>query len=120
MPTAWASFESFRYWRAMRKREALGLADPVVTNRFLLWTLWTGGVTLLPGLALALRAVTIVFVGEGAVTEEIAARYQPILLPLMRTLFLVIIPIAVASLSLSFFPPRAYLDRMRARAADAA
>jgi hypothetical protein len=35
----WTALEGFRYWRMMRKRMALGLADPVVTNRFLLWTL---------------------------------------------------------------------------------
>jgi hypothetical protein len=33
----WAAFEAFRYHALMRKRRALGLADPVVVNRFLLW-----------------------------------------------------------------------------------
>jgi hypothetical protein len=32
----WFAFESIRYWELMRRRRALGLADPVVTNRFLL------------------------------------------------------------------------------------
>ena len=35
VPTYWAFFESFKYWGAMRKRAALGLGDPIVTNRFL-------------------------------------------------------------------------------------
>ena len=35
----WTALEGFRYYRMMRKRMALGLAEPVVTNRFLLWTL---------------------------------------------------------------------------------
>lgn len=35
----WTAFEGFRYYRMMRKRMALGLAEAVVTNRFLLWTL---------------------------------------------------------------------------------
>jgi hypothetical protein len=34
------AFESFRYWRMLRRRLRLGLADPVVTNRFLLWGIW--------------------------------------------------------------------------------
>lgn len=34
---AWLAFESFRYYGAMRRRVALGLADPLVANRFLLW-----------------------------------------------------------------------------------
>jgi hypothetical protein len=33
----WGSAEALRYWRLMRRRTALGLADAVVTNRFLLW-----------------------------------------------------------------------------------
>ena len=35
----WGAFESFRYHRLMRKRQRLGLADPIVANRFLLWGL---------------------------------------------------------------------------------
>jgi hypothetical protein len=33
----WNSVESLLYWGRMRRRLLLGLADPVVTNRFLLW-----------------------------------------------------------------------------------
>jgi hypothetical protein len=33
----WGGLESYRYWNLMRKRQALGLADPLLTNRFLLW-----------------------------------------------------------------------------------
>lgn len=35
----WTGLEGLRYWRMMRKRMTLGLAEPVVTNRFLLWGL---------------------------------------------------------------------------------
>jgi hypothetical protein len=33
----WSAVESLRYWRLMTRRASLGLADPVATNRFLLW-----------------------------------------------------------------------------------
>lgn len=33
----WGSAEALRYWGIMRRRARIGLADPVVTNRFLLW-----------------------------------------------------------------------------------
>ena len=33
----WGSAEALRYWGLMRRRARIGLADPVVTNRFLLW-----------------------------------------------------------------------------------
>jgi hypothetical protein len=38
----WGSFESLRYYGVMRRRTRLGLADPVLTNRFLLWGLGIG------------------------------------------------------------------------------
>ena len=34
---AWVMVEPLRYYRAMRKRLSLGLAEPLVANRFLLW-----------------------------------------------------------------------------------
>jgi len=34
---AWVMVEPLRYYGAMRKRLSLGLAEPLVTNRFLLW-----------------------------------------------------------------------------------
>lgn len=34
---AWTAIEGLRHYRMMRRRLALGLADPIVTNRFLLW-----------------------------------------------------------------------------------
>jgi hypothetical protein len=33
----WSAAESYRYWLAMRRRVAIGLADPLVANRFFLW-----------------------------------------------------------------------------------
>jgi hypothetical protein len=34
---AWTAFEGIRYRGMMRRRQAIGLADPMVANRFLLW-----------------------------------------------------------------------------------
>jgi hypothetical protein len=54
----WGAFESLRYWAMMRRRARLGLGNPVVENRFLLWGLGIGAAgwgvllgTLLPLLA---------------------------------------------------------------------
>jgi hypothetical protein len=38
----WGSIEALRYWRMMRRRLRLGLADPVVTNRFFMWGVGAG------------------------------------------------------------------------------
>lgn len=38
----WGSAEALRYWAMMRRRVRLGLGDPVVANRFLLWGIGAG------------------------------------------------------------------------------
>jgi hypothetical protein len=38
----WGAAESLAYWAKMRRRLRIGLADPEVTNRFLLWGLAIG------------------------------------------------------------------------------
>ncbi len=39
---AWSAVEALLYWRTMKRRLSLGLADALLTNRFLLWGLATG------------------------------------------------------------------------------
>lgn len=41
----WTAVESLRWYGMLKRRLALGLADPLVTNRFLLWSLagWSAG-----------------------------------------------------------------------------
>ena len=53
----WASLESLRYYGLMRRRRSLGLADPVVTNRFFVWGAG-GGASGLLTLALSVVIVT--------------------------------------------------------------
>lgn len=56
----WITIESLHYWALMRRRRALGLADPLVTNRFALFAgasvlaaaaIWTAALPGLLGLA---------------------------------------------------------------------
>jgi hypothetical protein len=42
----WTMVESYRYYGMLRRRRALGLADPLVTNRFFLWGSASLGTTL--------------------------------------------------------------------------
>lgn len=94
----WTAVEGFRYHALLRKRLALGLADPVVTNRFLLWAL-LGVFSFLSLIGPVWGAV----VGVGA-----------------EQLWLVRLPTAIAGLAcavllqLAFMPPAAYLRRLRA------
>lgn len=39
----WATLEPLRYHLLMRRRVAHGLAEPLVANRFLLWSVYAGG-----------------------------------------------------------------------------
>jgi hypothetical protein len=43
----WVAWESFAFYAIQRRRLAIGLADPVVTNRFLLWGVWATVLSLL-------------------------------------------------------------------------
>jgi len=89
---AWTAFEGFRCWAQARRRLRLGLADPLVVNRFLLWG-WIGVASLLstaPSLAITLAG------GNGATSA--AARLCTALGGLAASL----------ALQLAFLPPAAY------------
>jgi len=42
LPFAWSSSESWWIWRKQKRQLALGLGDPILCNRFALWTIATG------------------------------------------------------------------------------
>ena len=114
VPIVWAFLESTRYWRAMQRREALGLAEPIVTNRFLLWSLWTGALAALPMTALLLRIlgqISVMVAGDAALDFT----DSPHVVALIRVVFLISAPIGAIALSLSFFPPQRYLARVKRR-----
>ena len=76
----WTALEGFRYYRMMRKRMALGLADAVVTNRFLLWTFsglvstaWisVNAVMLAMGQNLARNPVNVAVTSLGGVVDTV-------------------------------------------------
>jgi hypothetical protein len=54
----WGAGESLRYWLLMRRRLRLGLADPLVTNRFLLWGVGIGAAGVGSVISLAAQLAT--------------------------------------------------------------
>ena len=90
----WGSFEALRYWRLMARRAAIGLADPVVMNRFLLWGIGAGAAGLGTGIGTVASYVTGV--------------------PSLQLPWVVMSSsahglIAAIAMSLAFLPPKSYL-----------
>jgi hypothetical protein len=100
---AWTGLESFSYYGRMRKRRTLGLADPVVTNRFLLWGLVAVGAVVASGVPLA------VGLSGGDSFNDVPTR----LLGAAATIF------GSVALQLAFLPPQSYVRWLQARAATA-
>lgn len=96
----WGSIEALRYHAVMRRRLALGLAEPVVTNRFLLW-----GIAMTAGVIVTL---TSAFMTLGGIVEPNSWPY------LVIGIFTFISP---AAQWLAFFPPRVYCEWVESRAA---
>jgi hypothetical protein len=97
----WASLEALVYWRFMRRRVPLGLADPLVANRLALW-----GV----GMGMGATALSILFLRALLRAPEYGAPFE---LSIAVTGL-----VASAALWLAFHPPdryRAFVAR-RARA----
>jgi len=101
---AWTGLESFSYYGRMRKRSKLGLADPVVTNRFLLWGLVGVGAIIASGVPL------VVGLAGGDSFNDVPTR----LVGAAATIF------GSVGLQLAFLPPKSYVRWLNARAAAAA
>lgn len=96
----WMMVESYRFYALMRRRQALGLADPMVTNRFLLW----GSASL--GTALATWTSSIGFFLPQR--HDVMAAWEPFIQIGVATFGL----ITVTLYYLTFFPPSWYRDRI--------
>jgi hypothetical protein len=97
----WGSVESLLYFAKMRRRMALGLADPVVTNRFLMWAIGAGaaGIGSLVGtVAMLVTGQTTMAVGWVMASSS------------MHGL------VAAIAIGLAFIPPARYLSWIRGRA----
>lgn len=101
---AWCAAEALLYWSRMRRRLALGLADAVVTNRFLLTGLAIGGGAVTCGMSIA---------------GVLASQGEPF--PPGLELAMAATGLAVAvTMWLGFLPPPSYCRLVERRAASAA
>jgi hypothetical protein len=101
----WITIESLHYWALMRRRRTLGLADPLVTNRFALFA--TASV-------LAAAAIwTAALPGLLGLPPADQLRIAPLTLSATATFGFG----AISAYWLAFFPPAWYSRRLGARAA---
>jgi hypothetical protein len=108
----WMAAESLRYWGLLRRRMRLDLADPVVTERFMLWGIWAATVFLLgasdPLARLWYCALT------GSTTVWVPEIGQPIIAAVIGLTSALGVVIAT-TLLLTFFPTPAYRRWVHAR-----
>jgi hypothetical protein len=93
--------ESLRYHALLRRRMALGLADPVVTNRFFVWGVGSGATCIL-----VLILTGLYLQGHTLMTNSPAASVVVTLCGIAYT----VVPV------LTFAPPTAYLRFVERRA----
>lgn len=98
----WAAAEAFHYHARLRRRLVLGLADPVVTDRFYLW-----------GVATATLCAGFLIFLYGRLTGPNVADSAPVLLATSLVGIL-----AGTTIWLAFLPPAGSVRRVRARASN--
>jgi hypothetical protein len=107
-PYLWVFAESLAYHLRMRRRLRLGLADPVTTNRFLLFAIWTGGVVAVA--LLGMLGAALARLGGGLGGQELFSNAAILTLTRLCSL-----PIAI-SIWLTFFAPTRYCAWLERRA----
>jgi hypothetical protein len=100
---AWSAAEAIRQWSLSRKRARVGLADPLVANRMLLWGVFTGA-SFLTCLMHGTMAANGVDPGDSGAAIALSG-----VLALASTV----------ALWLAFLPPQAWIRRIRGGASAA-
>jgi hypothetical protein len=100
---AWGATESFAYYARLRRRLRLGLADPLVANRFLLWGV---GMTSMTALMASTLLASVLSVDPASASWVLFESFAGL--------------VGASTLWLTFFPTRAYRRFVESRAAGAA
>ncbi len=110
---AWLCAECLRHWGLQRKRLRLGLADPLVANRFLLWGIWSTAMLVMGHFdPLARLWYVSQFGATGAFVPELG---RPIVLTLVTGSATVGI-LVMTTVYLTFFPTESFTRWIKRRA----
>ena len=108
----WMAVESYLYWAQLRRRMHVGLAEPILVNRFLLWGVWATTVSLMQ-LSDPISRVWYWWVTGDAVNYHAEIGRPMTMFTLSVTALLG--TIGGAALLLTFFPTAAYRRWLLAR-----
>jgi hypothetical protein len=104
----WMGGIAFYYWRQMRKRLSLGLADPMVVNRFALWGLFAVGNILSAVSEPIARVIYHLTVGDRVSSAESITQVGGSIIEVALFLTSISVLLTVVALFLTFFPTRGY------------
>jgi len=113
LPMAWVAAESLRYWVLQRRRLRLGLADPLVADRFLLWGIWSAAGFVNLSADVVARVVYTVL--AGTTTEMVMEVLRPVVIGTMAVTMLLGV-VSATTLFLTFFPTARYRHWVERRA----
>lgn len=117
-PLTWLFAESLGQYRSMRLQRQIGLGDPIVMNRFGLWSIWTGALNAIPLIAIVARVMSA-SLHQTLSGAELEASQQAILGD-VRLLVAALAIVLTSAVWLSFFPVERYLAWVRASDAHSA
>ena len=114
-PVVWVTAESFRYRARLQRRLRLGLANPVVVNRFLLWGIWSAATFVNLAADLIARVLYAAF-ADTTSTELTMEVLVPVVVGTM-SVTMVLGAVSATTLFLTFFPTARYRRWVEARTA---
>jgi hypothetical protein len=102
---AWLAVESLRWFAALRRRLRLGLAEPLVTNRFLLLGIWACAML---GMGMADPVARVWYVASTGSTRELVPELAHSIVLAMVSSTSALGIVVATTLSLAFFPTAAF------------
>jgi hypothetical protein len=111
---AWVAVEALCYWRGARKRVRLGLTDPLVSNRFLLWGSWAATLFVT---ACTEPAARLIYVDRAGTSVALNLDVVGPIVLVTIALTSLLSTLSATLMVFTFFPTRTYRRWVESRAA---